>query len=271
MFQFIFCLLFLIATCNCQSCPSDIQDYLNNYPYPLASSVACTDDGTITFQPNASLVFSIDGGVILSTSPIFTGLVSGSYFPYIVYLSNPSCFFSFPPLDIGSLPQLSGTFESTELQCFTDWTFTINLDPFVYGVYYSIDNGVTLSDNNVFHGNYGINFTIFAEYQGYPLCNVTLGSGSISALVGCPSPNNCTSNGIFYRDNSLSLQYGYYCVCKPISYYDEIDFCEPNCYMDTTNGQYVTIEGYQQCDKRYTKLYDGPCCYDCQDCRPSPI
>lgn len=262
MLPFILFLIFLTFSIkvNAQCTPEEIA-ILDSYPSPSVTGQVCNANGTITFTENSALVYSIDNCVIFVSNPVFTNLLPANYPTCVTFINNTLCTNGWLTVVNAFIPLTEPDLVIVNAGCLNNWTITINPTNYIGSLLYSIDNGVTFQyDNNVFTGYTNFNYVIVLAYPSAPQCPFTFQNGTLSLPYGCPSPANCTSDGIYVPS---PIEYEYQCMCKPKSDFD--NFCGQNCYMDGTIPAYITLAG-QICDKRYIKLYDGPCCYDCKYC-----
>ncbi|MFL2570356.1 MAG: PKD domain-containing protein, partial [Parvicellaceae bacterium] len=106
-------------------------------------------DGSLVINAAGATLFSIDNGLTFQPSNTFLGLCAGSY--DIVVQDNNGCQ-AISQIIIDQPPVLNTNFLSIDPLCFGDCTGEIDFS--VYGgtapYQYSIDNGSTLSANNLF-------------------------------------------------------------------------------------------------------------------------
>lgn len=260
-------ILFLISSVYSQTlpCTPEMITYIIAQPFPTVTNATCNTNGTITFLGDPVLLYSIDSGANYFSSPIFTNVSPGTYNWVIRFVNTTSCVKA-DFLTVGQLPDVAITaFSQSPATCSSGWTLSVSTTESIYPLIYSFDNGTTFQSSPIISGNTNYQALIIVRYQQYPTCPQDPAiSVSFTVPWGCPSPANCTFGSTFIPDPNNEFEYRCLCPFKPcIS-------CGPNCYINNSTGQYVTIEG-QNCDRRYIKLYDDPCCFDCQDCRPVGI
>lgn len=267
MLNFLIFLIFFLAYANGQCTPSEdayLDAYVLDNPVNF-TQINCTTNGTITFaQGIANLEYALNSFPPSQASNVFTNLLPGVIFPIVGFANETACTRSFDPITLSPFIPLTGSSFVFPQSCTTNWTLTVSINGPPLDFEYSINNGTTFQISNQFTGNTGVVVIIVVRYASIPGCPFTLENFTIPTLYGCPSQSNCTVGATFIQDPDN--QFEYQCLCKPTSNF--VNFCAQNCYYNTNfPNLYITIAG-QNCDTRYIKLYDGPCCYDCVNCFP---
>jgi hypothetical protein len=249
-------------------CTAPQQAILDTYNEPTVLPITCDSNGTITFLEISGLQYSIDGGLTVQNESIVSYSTVATYNPYVQFASDPTCNLTLTAINGTILPAITGTVQLIPANCEHGWTFNIfsnDVIPNYGGFLYSINNGTTFQIENTFTGDYSTQIVAVVSFVDYPSCITLFNTVNANVPYGCPSASNCTTGSTFIQDPDD--EFNYWCTCPATSNFN--NFCGSNCYMVDGIPEFITLEG-QTCDKRYIKVYDGPCCYDCNICGNQP-
>lgn len=222
----------------------------------LVTQPSCGGNGTINVtEVPSGIAYYINNGDPM-TEPFIYNLSPGNYNLFVYNITDPTCNATYLIiLDPGAFPNI--TYSVVQPTCTSDGSITITSKS-QPDIQFRLDfNPFTTIIPTIYTYLLPGNYTLESQFINTPSCNI-INNIILLTPSGC-NECNCTIDGICILDSS-----GYTCKCRPVCHLK----CDPNCYIDNLTGQYVTIEG-PNCDRRYIKLYDGPCCYDCKDCRIS--
>ncbi|SHH61017.1 T9SS type B sorting domain-containing protein [Winogradskyella jejuensis] len=217
----------------------------------LTTPLTCTD-GEITIYPEggtAPYFYFINSTTDFQTVPEYTVTSAGSYDITVVDANNCSATTTIN-VDAASPPDF--TVNTTDILCPGDnnGTITINVsNANGNSIQYSIDNGLTFFNSNVFSGLSAGNYMVVLEYTfGGAICttspqNVTINENPpITGTAELSAPYTCTSNGTI---TVTGVSGG----TAPYMYsIDGINFQSGNSFTGLTQGTYtVTISDGNSC------------------------
>lgn len=182
--------ILVVDSNNCSAETTITIDAIDQPEFTIdTTDIACGgsgDTGTITINVTAtngnSLLYSVDGGLTFTSSPVFTGLVEGDYVVVVEYSMGASiCETVAQTVTIIANDAISGTAELTALfTCTTNGIITVTEVTGGDAPYsYSID-GVNFQTSNVFNGLTTGVYTI--TIQDANSCTVITNEITIEAL-----------------------------------------------------------------------------------------